>query len=147
MKEKEINVRLMQTIIQAGVLIMGSVGQKVFGPCGLTSPQYGFLYVLKDFPEGISLKAIGDHLMVSRSNISGLMMRLEQKGLVAREASQEDKRIWLAKITPRGQKLFEEARPFREAVDSFAFAGLNGTDKRQFLNYLTRTLQRLKHYG
>jgi len=147
MKDKEINVKLMETIIQTGILIMGAVGQKVFGPCGLTSPQYGLLYVLKEHPEGISFKEIGDMLMVSKPNISGLIVRLEKKGLVARESSKKDKRIWLAKITPEGEKLFEKVRPFREEVDAFAFAGLSRSEKRQFLNYILRTLQRLKHYG
>jgi len=147
MKDQEVNVKLMEMIIQTGILIMGAVGQKVFGPCGLTSPQYGLLYVLTDHPEGISFKEIGDHLMSSKANISGLMARLEKKGLVTREASKADKRIWLAKITPEGQKMFEKARPFRQEVDAFAFAGLSRADKRQFLGYLTRTLQRLKHFG
>jgi MarR family 2-MHQ and catechol resistance regulon transcriptional repressor len=147
MKDTEINVNLMRTIIQTAILIMGSVGQKVFGPHGLTSPQYGLLYVLKDYPEGISFREIGDHLMVSKANISGLMARLEKKGLAKREASREDGRIWLAKITPKGEKLLKEVEPSREEVDAYAFAGLSRSDKLQFLKYLRRTLQRLKNYG
>ena len=147
MKDKEINVNLMRTIIQTSTLIMGSVGQKVFGPHGLTSPQYGLLFVLKNHPQGISFREIGDHLMVSKANISGLMERLEKKGLVTRKASRDDRRIWLAKITPKGEKLLKEVEPSREEVDAYAFAGMNRADKQQFLKHLSRTLQRLKNYG
>lgn len=147
MKDREINLKLVQTIIQAGTLIMGGVGQKVFGRFGLTSPQYSLLYVLKDYPEGISFKEIGNQLMVSKSNISGLMARLEKKGLAIRASSKEDARIWLGKITAKGEKLLEDVGPFREAFDAYAFAGLGRVERRQFLNYLDRTLQRLKSYG
>ena len=147
MKDKEINVNLMRMIIQTGILIMGLVGQKVFGPHGLTSPQYGLLYVLKDYPQGISFREIGDHLMVSKANISGLMERLEKKGLATRKASRDDRRIWLAKITPKGKTLLKEVEPSREKVDAYAFAGMNRADKQQFLKHLSRTLQRLKNYG
>lgn len=144
MKDKGINVRLIQAIVQAGIQIMGTRGHKVFGSYDITSPQHGLLSALEEYPEGISFREIGDHLMVSKANIGGLMARLEKKGLVTREASRKDGRVWLAKITPKGEKLLREVKPFRKKADAYVFADLSRAEKQKFLNYLHKTLKQLK---
>jgi MarR family 2-MHQ and catechol resistance regulon transcriptional repressor len=144
MNDKRLNELLIQAIVKAGIQIMGQRGYKVFGPYDITSPQHSLLYMLGDHPEGISFREMGEHLMVSKANIGGLMARLEKKGLAIREQSREDGRVWLAKITPRGKKLLKEVKPFREKADAYVFTGLTRTEKREFLDYLDKTLLRLK---
>src|SRR5437763_416018 len=57
------------------------------------------------------LHELGELLLVSRSNITGLIDCLEKKGLVERVAVADDRRVRLAQITSAGEKLLESFLP------------------------------------
>ena len=58
--------------------------QRLFRPHGLTAAQYNVLNILAATPDGISQRELGDRLVVDRSNVTGLLDRLEKIGWVRR---------------------------------------------------------------
>ncbi len=44
--------------------------------------------------------------MVTNGNVTGLVERLETDGFVARETPDGDRRVTVAKLTPKGEELF-----------------------------------------
>jgi MarR family transcriptional regulator, organic hydroperoxide resistance regulator len=58
---------------------------------GLSIPQFDVLSTLTE-QEGLSQRALADRLYVTKGNVSGLIDRLEQAGLVERRAITGDKR-------------------------------------------------------
>lgn len=61
--------------------------------------------------------AIADHLGVVRSAVTPLVDRMEREGIVRRERSDADRRVWLVTLTDRGREIHEaEAAVYREVA-------------------------------
>lgn len=71
---------------------------------GLTTPQFGILEALHHVGP-LSLGDLADKLLVTGGNVTYVMDRLEEQGLVVRERSAPDRRIVQAKLTPQGRAL------------------------------------------
>jgi len=59
---------------------------------GLTTPQFGVLEALHHLGS-LSLGDLADKLLVTGGNITYVMDRLEERGLVERDRSTEDRRV------------------------------------------------------
>jgi DNA-binding MarR family transcriptional regulator len=80
---------------------------------------------------------IADRLGSERSNVTGIIDRLEARGLVERRADDRDRRIKNVVVTPAGQ---EAARNFQRALQ-FAgepLAGLTHAERTQLRDLLRR---------
>jgi len=71
---------------------------------GLTTPQFGILEALHHLGP-LSLGELADKLLVTGGNVTYVMDRLEEQGLVYRERSEDDRRIVQAKLSPKGKGL------------------------------------------
>lgn len=88
---------------------------------GLSKSSLNILMVLRDGPlEGMQLHDLGELLLVSRANITGVIDSLQEKGWVTRVIDANDRRVRYARITERAEKLLDEFMPvhFRK-VKSF----------------------------
>jgi DNA-binding MarR family transcriptional regulator len=73
--------------------------------------SYEVLLFLNDSPEGaLRMSELADGVLLSRSGLTRLVDRLQERGLVARADSPEDGRGCLAVITDEGRELFAPAR-------------------------------------
>lgn len=77
---------------------------------GLTTPQFGIMEALHHLGP-LSLGELADKLLVTGGNVTYVMDRLEEQGLVVRERSPDDRRIVQAKLTPKGKSLITEVFP------------------------------------
>lgn len=77
---------------------------------GLTMPQFGVLEALHHLGP-LSLGELADKLLVTGGNVTYVMDRLEEQGMVYRERSGEDRRVIQAKLTPKGKELIESVFP------------------------------------
>ncbi len=76
---------------------------------GLTGTQYNALRILRGAgPEGLPCSEIGERMITHDPDITRLLNRLEQRGLVERTRDQHDRRVIYGKITTAGQKLLRE---------------------------------------
>lgn len=89
---------------------------RLFRPHGLTGAQYNVLNVLAAHPAGLSQRELGDVLVVDRSNVTGLLDRLEKAGWVRRDDSPEDRRVYRVRLTPAGEALWAKVEPRYRAV-------------------------------
>lgn len=91
-------------------------GQRLFRPHGITAAQYNVLSVLAAAGEGISQRELGDVLVVDRSNVTGLVDRMEKAGWVRRTDDPADRRVYRVTLTLAGRRLWEKIAPAYEAV-------------------------------
>lgn len=106
---------------------------------GLTMAQVGALLVLRDVPEGqCSLKEMEQVLHVAQSTAAGIMVRLEQKGLVEGFGSPEDKRIKMVRITPKGEECCFQAEQSMEETEKRLLSGLTETERSIFNSLLAK---------
>ena len=73
---------------------------------GLSIPQFDLLSTLTE-QEGISQSELAEKLYVTKGNVSGLVDRLVQAGLVERRAIAGDRRSYAMHLTSEGRRLAE----------------------------------------
>lgn len=82
--------------------------QPLLEELNLTYPQYIVLLVL--WEQGIvSVKEVGDKLLLNSNTLTPLLKRMEEMGLIERSRSQMDERIVLVALTAAGEKLKNKA--------------------------------------
>lgn len=76
----------------------------------LTPAQFDIIATLGN-TRGMSCKELGEKTLITKGTMTGVLDRLEGKGLLARTPSSEDGRSWITRLTAKGQALFEEVFP------------------------------------
>jgi DNA-binding MarR family transcriptional regulator len=77
-------------------------------PAGITPEQYHVLRILNDAgTDGTPLRAIGERSPAGDPDVTGLLDRLEQRGLARRAREREDRRVVTARITSEGRRLLD----------------------------------------
>ena len=74
---------------------------------GLSMAQLNILYTLKRCGE-MPMSRLAEMLNVSLSNATGLIDRIEERGLVERTRVPEDRRIVLIRVTSAGEQMLRE---------------------------------------
>ncbi|GHF34660.1 MarR family transcriptional regulator [Streptomyces mashuensis] len=110
--------------------------EEAAGQHSLTGAQARVLALLSREP--LPMRRIAQQLKCEPSNVTGIVDRLEGRGLVERRPSPEDRRVKLAAVTEQGR---QTSARLRESLD-FAREPLAGltTTERTLLRYL---LQRM----
>ena len=73
---------------------------------GLTPPQFDIVVTLGN-TDGMTFKELGSRTLITKGTLTGVVDRLEARGLVARAASPTDGRSTLVRLTPEGEHLFQ----------------------------------------
>lgn len=98
---------------------------------GLTPAQFDIIATLGD-TRGMSSKELGEKTLITKGTLTGVVDRLEARGLVRRVGSTDDRRSTIVQLTQGGQAEFERVfglhvahckRPFLDVGDA-EFAAL-----------------------
>jgi DNA-binding MarR family transcriptional regulator len=77
---------------------------------GVSIPQLLCLQYLQNLPDHTSSqKGIAEYLSLNASTVSGIILRLEKKGLVAKLPKREDRRISYITLTARGAEMISRS--------------------------------------
>jgi MarR family transcriptional regulator, 2-MHQ and catechol-resistance regulon repressor len=106
---RERALRLWITLARCYATYARAVASKV-QEYGLTTPQFGILEALYHLGP-LSLGELADKMLVTGGNITYVMDRLEEQGLVYRDRSPEDRRVIQAKLTGKGRELIARVFP------------------------------------
>ena len=86
--------------------LMQKLSDRFFSRFGLTDVQFNILMILKEHGSaGLSQQELSEHLIVTKSNVVGLIDRLERAGYVQRVSHPSDRRFNQIVLTPKGAKL------------------------------------------
>src|SRR5688572_19856354 len=69
----------------------------------LSPSQFNILNLLRASAEGLTQIDLSRQLITHRSNITGLIDRLEKRGLVQRKTSPFDRRVWRVSLMKDGE--------------------------------------------
>jgi len=139
--------RVWRGLFRAGSRLRYRVGQEL-PRWDLTGPQFFVLRSLHESaetPKRMPLSAIGDRLCVTRGNVTGLIDRLEERGLVERVPDEKDRRSIYAQLTPAGAELAAEVVPHVQEALTEVLSGLTKDERArlaELLEKLTGMLER-----
>lgn len=86
--------------------------------------------------DGLSQAALAEQLLQSESNISSLIVRLQNKGLVDRSLSQKDRRKRVLLLTPAGQALVDQIEASRHRWADGICARISLADRQELISLL-----------
>jgi DNA-binding MarR family transcriptional regulator len=131
--------RLFKSVLHLGIGVMGETRPLLAG-FGLTGPQWANLHTLSDAPpEGLRLSEISKRLRVTEGNITGVVDRLVESGLVERLPHAEDRRVIFARLTQNGRELYDKVAPVFLRRLAELFSVLSDSEKEA----LAETLEEL----
>ncbi len=81
-----------------------SASKRMEGKLGVTGPQRFVIRMIGRFP-GISAGEVSELLHVHPSTLTGVLKRLEQRGLVVRRSDPADARRALLELTAKGRRI------------------------------------------
>lgn len=145
MKENPGYELINRVVSAATVLVKES--HRVFRPHGITEAQFNVLNVLGQAPDGVSQRELSDELVVDRSNVTGLLDRMEKSGWVRRDDHPADRRIYVVTLTVAGRKLWQKVLPIYLAAVGEVTAGLNPAEMRRMGEYLRKLESTAREWG
>lgn len=101
-------------------------------PLGLTYPQYLVMLVMWQGLEveqlGLAVSQLTEKLKLDTGTVTPLLKRMEAKGLLSRQRSEQDERIVIVSLTVEGRALRDAARHIPQALLCQANVGLEGAE-------------------
>ena len=79
----------------------------------LTFPQLSVISMLEKYGEQ-KVSELSEKMGLSDSTVSGILDRLEQKGIIRRERTKDDRRVVKISLTKKSQKFFNDFRQKKE---------------------------------
>lgn len=107
---------------------------------GLTPPQFMILSTI-DRLGAVAISRIAKEVNLTQATITSVLDRLEQKGLVRRLRSEQDKRIVHATLTEEGERMVKAAPTLLQNEFSKKFSVLDEWEQ----NFIISALQRVAH--
>jgi len=121
---------LLSILRTATVLEHGS--NELLRPFGITITQYNVLRILRGAgARGLCGREVGERLISRVPDVSRLLDRMAEIGLLAKERDAADRRHVTARITPKGRRVLSQATPIlarygRERVERLSARGIEG---------------------
>lgn len=98
-EEASLNLGRTEAVVQEGL-------DRVLKPHGLSTTQYNVLRILRGAgAEGLCRQEVRDRLLTRMPDVTRLLDRMEEAGLVTRERSTADRRLVTTRLTSRGRTL------------------------------------------
>ena len=113
----------------------------------VTAAQLNALLALRAAgEEGLRMGEIGERLVVTKANVTGLVDRLEHHGLVAR-SPHRDRRATLVRLTDAGRDAIDRTAPAHARMLTRLTDCLGEREKRTLIRLLTKLRKRLRALG
>ncbi|WP_341527524.1 MarR family transcriptional regulator [Nostoc sp. UHCC 0302] len=111
-------------------------------PLGLTPFHWLVLCCLWQ-EDGLPTSSIGDKLKQVGGTLTGVLDRMEERGLVRRERDSHDRRIWRIWLTDAGKELETVLPPIAVEVREEAMQGISYAEREIFSQILNRAISNL----
>lgn len=105
----------------------------------LSTAAFNVLMIVRRYGvDGCPLHEIGELLLVSRANVTGVVDSLETNGLVQRVTHPNDRRVRLARVTPAGNALLDKYLPQHYTYIGQELSGLSEEEKVELSRLLSK---------
>jgi len=131
-------LRIWLRLLTCTQLIERQVRTRLRDRFATTLPRFDLMAQLDRAPDGMTLSDVSKRMMVSNGNVTGLVDRLVEQGLINRRPSPKDRRAQIVSLTAHGRKFFRAmARTNGDWVGEF-FADLSRDDIDTLMRLLAK---------
>jgi DNA-binding MarR family transcriptional regulator len=116
--------------------------EQVMKQAGITVAQYNVLRILHGAePDGLCRNEIRDRMVTRMPDMTRLLDRMEEAGLVARSRESQDRRMVNTRLTAKGRRLLQQLEPEVDAEHQRRFGHFSDDDSRRLIALLTSVRQ------
>jgi DNA-binding MarR family transcriptional regulator len=124
------------------------VMEPYFAGFGISGPQWAVLRNLhraeEEEKKDLSLRELGDRLLIRPPSVTGVVDRLERLGLVARSQTGDDRRVRRVRLTPAGHALVKRILAVHAKQVQAVMSGLSQREQVELRALLERLETRLR---
>ena len=133
-------LRLWLRLLKLTSGIEGTLRRRLRDDHDTTLPRFDVLAALSRYPQGLKMSDLSDYLKVSNGNVTGIVDRLTEEGLVLRVAVPGDRRAQLARLTPKGQAAFDALARHHEVWVDDLLSGLSVEESEALTRLIGKAL-------
>jgi MarR family 2-MHQ and catechol resistance regulon transcriptional repressor len=123
-------------------------GSGYFKQYDLSPGRFNVLMSLYGVPSHtMSLSDLGDYLIVTRANITGLVDGLVEDGLIRRIDHPDDRRVILAQLTPKAVEFLSWFGPQHHKNIKELMSAFSPAEKKQFVILLDKLRAQMRRLG
>jgi len=131
-------LRLWLRLFACKEVIESEVRRRLRDGFNVTLPRFDLMAQLDRAPKGMTLGELSQRMMVSNGNVTGLVDRLVEQGLIDRRPSPKDRRAQIVTFTAEGRRFFRAmARANGDWIGEM-FADLSSSDIETLLRLLAK---------
>jgi DNA-binding MarR family transcriptional regulator len=133
------NLRMWLRLLTCTMLIETKIRMQLERHFSVTLPQFDLMAQLDRVPDGLTMSALSERLMVSNGNVTGIVARLVADKLVERQAAKTDRRSFVVRLSPRGSLIFRKMADKHEGWINQMFEQLPEADIASLMQLLAKT--------
>lgn len=126
--------------------VQGRVFDRLLQTCGVeefNGAQGHILYVLWK-SEGIPIVELAQKTGLAKNTLTAMLCRMEENGLICREASSSDRRQSLISLTPKARALEERYNQVSQQMNNLFFMDFEKVEIKELEQYLDRIVSNLE---
>lgn len=121
-------LRLWLRLLTCTTMIETEIRRRLRANFDSTLPRFDLLAQLDKNAAGMTLGELSSRMMVSNGNLTGLVERLVEQGLIDRRPSPRDRRAQIVTLTAEGRRAFRAMARVHGDWIAEMFAGLETSD-------------------
>lgn len=129
-------LRLWIRLLRVSRMIESQLRERLKSEFDSTLPRFDVMAALYRKPEGMLMSDLSRFLLVSNGNVTGIVDRLVDDGLVARAQRDGDRRTSIVSLTDRGRSLFGRMADAHEGWVNQALSDVGEQDALQLAGFL-----------
>jgi DNA-binding MarR family transcriptional regulator len=132
-------LRLWLRLFTCKEMIEAEVRRRLRETFDVTLPRFDLMAQLDRAPKAMTLGELSQRMMVSNGNVTGLVDRLVDQGLVSRRPSPKDRRAQLVSLTAQGRRFFRAMAHTNGDWIGEILADLSSSDIESLMRLLAKT--------
>ena len=134
--QRNLETQVWHAVLEVHGTVFARLNRAMGQEFGITLAKFDVLAQLFRSPSGMTQGDLSRHLKVTGGNVTGLVRRLCSEGLVNRQMSPEDRRVFVVRLTGLGRDTYLAARARHDTLLEDWFRNLAASDKSEVLRIL-----------
>ncbi|MFC4808861.1 MarR family winged helix-turn-helix transcriptional regulator [Paenibacillus sp. GCM10023250] len=142
-EKKDERLEIIDNVFRANVLLE-RIGHNLSSQAGLTSLHQWFILIALERVGDQSFKELGNNMLVTKQNMTGMVQRLKQNGFVTTYECPLDRRVTKVSITEEGKKALANVNEYSVVKVERLFEGFSAQELASFGGFLERMIGNMK---
>jgi DNA-binding MarR family transcriptional regulator len=147
MTDSKQSLRLWLKLLSCSTTIEKKARQMLSDRFDTTLPRFDVMAALDREPDGLTMSGLSECLLVSNGNVTAIVARLVEDGLVTRTQDRTDRRVLRVKLTPKGRREFRLWAAAHEAWIEHLLGDLADAEVAHLLGGLAKVKASIERSG